>query len=278
MRTGLAVAPWVASWLILTVPAAAQGLRPDVLLSFGGRYASDCSRPDAPQVLVGAQQMRIEQGQQRLTATQLDAAFSYFGNSPPPGYRLALLGQVQGHELLAIVSGDRQGQYLQLDGDRQVVAKLGALAKLKFRHCNEAANQRAAADRRQQERDQAAARAPVAPGTARSPSELIRDPRFKPAYLRALGSLAREAWLVQMDGPAKDLRQQRIAGVDYTVAGFCKPHDCQDNSVSLLYDAAQGRVYGLLQQKGRMQSLGSPPGPLLIELNAIWRRDFRQGR
>lgn len=279
MRTHLAVAPWVASLLLLSVPAAAQGLRPDVLASFGGRYATDCAKPDAPRVLVEAQQMRVEQGNQRITAGPLDAAFSYFGNSPPPGYRVALLGQVQGrHELLAIVSGDRQGQYLQLDGDRTVVANLGALTKLKFRHCNEAANRRAVAEHQQRAREEAAARSPVAPGTARNPSELIRDPRFKPAYRRALGPLAREPWLAQMHGPAPDLRSQRIGGVDYTVAAFCMPHDCHDNNVVVLYDAAQGRVVGLLQQKGRTQSFGSPPGPLLIELNAIWRREWRQGR
>ena len=202
MRSCSAVA---LSCLLLSLPAAAQGLRPDVLASVGGRYATDCAKPDSPRVWVEAQQMRVEQGGQRLTAGQLDAAFSYFGNSPPPGYRVALLGQVQGaHELLAVVYGDAQGQYLQLDGDRTVQANLGPLTKLKFRHCNEGANRRAAADHQQQARDEAAAKAPVAPGTARSPSELIRDPRFKPAYLRALGPLAREPWLAQMAAAEDD--------------------------------------------------------------------------
>lgn len=279
MRSCLTAAPWLASLLLLSVPAAAQGLRPDVLASVGGRYATDCAQADAPRVVVEAQQLRIEQRGQRITAEQLDAAFSYFGNSPPPGFRVALMGQVQGrHELLAIVSADRLGQYLQLDGDRSVLANLGPLTKARFRHCNEAANRQAAAEQRQQEREAAAARAPVAPGTARSPSELIRDPRFQPAYLRALGPLAREPWIAQMNGPAPELRRQRIGGVDYTVAAFCKPHDCQDHNAVLVYDAVQGRVHGVLQQKGRMQSFGAPPGALLIELNAIWRREWGQRR
>jgi hypothetical protein len=250
-----------------------------VLAGYGGRYATDCARAGSPRVVVEARQMRIEQGSQRITVGKLDSALSYFGNSPPPEFRVALLGQVQGrHEVLAIVNADGQGQYMQLDGDRTVMANLGALGKTRFRHCNEAANRQALADQQAARANEAAARAPVAPGTARSPSELIRDPRFKPVYLRALGPLAREPWLAGMYGPAQDLRRQRIGGVDYSVAAFCKPHDCHDHNAVLLYDAAQGRVYGLVNQARRQQSIGSPPGPLLIDLNAIWRREWRQGR
>lgn len=259
--------------------AGAQGLRPDALAMFGGRYALDCAKADSPRVLVEARQMRIEQGKQRITVGHLDSAFSYFGQNPPPDFRVALLGQVQGrHEVIALVNADGKGQFLTLDGDRTVMANLGALGKARFRHCNETANRQAVSDQQAAKQAEAAARAPVASGTAKHPSELIRDPRFKPAYVRALGPLARTPWLAAMNGPAPDLRPQRIGGVDYTVAAFCQAHDCGDNNAVLLYDAAQGRVFGLLQQKGRTQSFGSPPGPLLIELNAIWRKEWGQGR
>lgn len=42
----------------------------------------------------GAQQMRIEQGNQRITVGTLDSAFSYFGQNPPPDFRVALLGEL----------------------------------------------------------------------------------------------------------------------------------------------------------------------------------------
>jgi hypothetical protein len=259
--------------------AGAQGLRPDTLAMFGGRYALDCAKADSPRVLVEARQMRIEQGKQGITAGQLDASASYFGNRPPPDFRVALMGQVQGgRELTALVKTDAQGQYLAFDGDRTVMAQLGPLGQDRFRHCNAAANRQAVADQQAAKQAEAAARAPVAPGTAKHPSELIRDPRFAPAYRRALGPLARTPWLAAMNGPAPELRALRIGGVDYTVAAHCQPHDCGDNNAVLLYDAAQGRVFGLLQQKGRTQSFGAPPGPLLIELNAIWRKEWGQGR
>lgn len=269
---------WVCAGVlgVTSLAAQAQGLRPDVMAGFGGRYAVDCARPDSPRVVVEARQMLIEQGNQRITVGNLDSAFSYFGNSPPPEFRVALMGQVQGrHEVLGLVNADGMGQYLQLDGDRTVMANLGALGKARLRHCNAAANERAVADQKAAKQAEAAARAPVAPGTARHPSELIRDPRFKPAYLKALGPLARQGWLAQMNGPAPDLTRQRIGGVDYTVAAFCMQHDCADNNAVLLYDAAQGRVYGLVQQRGQQQSFGQPPGPLLIDLHAIWRREWR---
>lgn len=266
-------------WLLLGMAAAhAQGLRPDVLASFGGRYALDCAAPDSPRVLVEAGQLRIEQGDRRFTAGGLDAAFAYFGNNPPRDFRVALLGRVQGrHELTALVSADARGQYLVLDGDRTLLANLGALAKARFRHCNEAANRQAVTDRQTQARDAAAAQAPVPPGTAKYPSELIRDRHFKAAYLRALGPLANTAWLARMNGPAPELTQRRIGGVDYTLAAVCKPRDCGEHNAVLLYDAAQGRVYGLVQQGGRQQVFGAPAPPVQRELAAIWRREWRQG-
>lgn len=174
--------------------AVAQGLRPDVLANYGGRYALDCAKHDSPRVVVLERQMRVEQCKQVLNVGNLDSAFSYFSNTPPPEFRVALMGRVQGrHEVIAIVNGDGRGQFLTFDGDPTVKAALRAdLASARFRHC--------------------------------------------------------------------------------------MPHDCGDNNAVLLYDAAQGRVYGLLHQRGKTQGFGAPPGPLLIDLNQIWRREWRQGR
>lgn len=272
-KRGAVVGVWGA---VLVAAASAQGLRPDVMASVGGRYAVDCARPDSPRVVVEPRQMLIEQGDRRMVVGNLDAAFSYFGNNPSSEFRVALLGQVQGKfEVTALVNADGKGQYMQLEGDRTVMVNLGALGKARLRHCNAAANQQAVAAQKAAKEAEAAARAPVAPGTAKHPSELIRDPAFKPAYLKALGPLGRTPWLAQMNGPAPDLSRQRVGGVDYTVAAFCKPHDCGDHNAVLLYDAAQGRVYGLVSQGNRQQSFGAPPGPLLADLQAIWRREWR---
>jgi len=124
-KRGMVMGLWGAA---LMAPAGAQGLRPDVLASAGGRYAVDCARPDSAHVLVEARQMLIEQGSQRLTVGNLDATFSYFGNNPPPGFRVALFGQLQGRfDVTALVNADGHGQYIQLDGDRTVMPMLADL-------------------------------------------------------------------------------------------------------------------------------------------------------
>lgn len=272
----LGVGWWGVLGLMAASTASAQGLRPDVMTGFGGRYAVDCARPDSPRVLVQERQMLIEQGNQRMTVNNLDSAFSYFGNNPPPEFRVALLGQVQGKfDVIASVNADARGQFIQLDGDPAVMKNLGALGKAKFRHCNAAANQQAVAQQQEAKQAAQAAQAPVAPGSARHPSELIRDPVFKPRYLRALGPMARLGWLAAMDGPGVDLTRQRIENVDYTVAVFCMPHDCHDNSAVVLYDSTRGKVMGVVNQSDKFTSFGAPSGPLLAQMMAIWRHQWR---
>lgn len=251
----------------------------DILRYYGGRYALDCANPQSPRVLVQAAAVAVEQGNQRLTAQGLQAAHSYFGQSPPPGFFVALLGQVKGrHEVLFLVQGDALGQYIQIDGDKTVMANLGALGKARFRSCDAAQNQRAAGHLREDKKAKAAAAAPVASGTAKYPSELIRDSRFKAVYRRTLGPLASQPWLARMDGPGVELAQEKVAGQVVQMVAFCKVHDCGDNNAVLLYDAPGSRIYGIVHMAGRNQFIGAPPQPVAAELNRLWRREWRQGR
>lgn len=262
-------------------PAGAQaGLGADLMRLYGGRYALDCTNPQSARVIVAAASVAVEQGNQRMTAQGLQASHSYFGQSAPPGFFVALMGAVQGrHEMTFLVYGDNRGQYLQIDGDKTVMANLGALGKGQFRSCEAAINARVVAEMKQEQQAQAAAKAPIASGTAKWPSELIRDARFKGAYTHTLsGPLASQRWLTRMDGPATGLQQEQVAGETYQLVAFCKAHDCGDNNAVLLYDAPKGRVYGLVHRAGRNQFIGALPQPVATELNRLWRREWRQGR
>ncbi len=265
--------------LACTTSWAQSGLDADILKLYGGRYALDCANPQSPRVLVGPAAVAVEQGNQRMTAQGLQAAHSYFGQSAPPGFFVALLGQVQGrHDMVFLVQGDAKGQYIQIEGDKTVMANLGALGRSRFRSCDAAMNQRAMGHLKDEQKAQAVASAPVASGTAKSPSELIRDPAFKAVYTRALGPLAKQRWLARMEGPAAELVQEKVAGQPYQMAAFCKAHDCSDHNAVLLYDAPQGRIYGLVHMAGRNEFIGAPPLPVAAELNRLWRREWRQGR
>lgn len=266
-------------WLVGGAAWAQGRLDAEMLKLYGGRYAVDCANARSPLVRVDAAQIVVEQGNRRLSAQSLQAAHSYFGQSPPPGFVVALLGQVQQrHGIVFLVQADGQGQYIELDGDKTVMANLGALGMARFHRCDAAANQRAADQVREAQQARAAANAPVASGSAKHPSELIRDARFKAVYRRALGPLVSQAWLAQMNGPAVELKTEQVAGTAYQLVAFCKAHDCGDNNAVLLYDAPQDRVYGFVHMKGRNTVLGSPPGPVMAELNRLWRREWRQGK
>jgi len=106
-------------------------------------------------------------------------------------------------------------------------------------------------------------------------SDLLKDPKFKAAYLGALGPKAKEKWLATMTNSAL-VRRVSVAGDEYQVATPCKPHDCGDNNLLLLYSPARGVVYGKLFEKGRSTPIGQPNAAMSAELDKMWNKEFRQ--
>ena len=79
-----------------------------------------------------------------------------------------------------------------------------------------------------------------------------------------------------MDGPAPTTRKVRMVGSEFVLAAFCKNHDCGDNSAVLLYAADRGQLYGTIFEKGKTTLVGEPPPGLAIELNKLWKKEWRQ--
>lgn len=105
--------------------------------------------------------------------------------------------------------------------------------------------------------------------------DLLKNPQFKTAYLAALGPKAKEKWLREMSNSSL-VRNVRIEGEDYQVASPCKPHDCGDNNLLLIYAPAKGTVYGSLYEKGKTTLIGAPGPALGAELERMWKKEFRQ--
>jgi hypothetical protein len=105
---------------------------------------------------------------------------------------------------------------------------------------------------------------------------VLLNPKVKPLYLKALGPLAREPWLAQLDGPAPQNKRVTVAGTDFVHMSSCKNHDCGDNNALFLYSAEQGVLYGTIYQKGRTTLIGAPPPAVAAELPALWKKQFRQ--
>lgn len=108
------------------------------------------------------------------------------------------------------------------------------------------------------------------------PSEYLKDPKFKELYVKALGPKAKTAWLAKMDGPAPTTRKVRVIGSEFVLAAFCKNGDCADHSAVLLYAADRGQLYGTIVERGKTTLIGEPQPGMAIELNKLWKKEWRQ--
>lgn len=108
-----------------------------------------------------------------------------------------------------------------------------------------------------------------------APQALLQNAAFKKAYVAALGPRAQERWLATLSNSAP-VREVTVAGTVYQVATPCKPHDCADHNLLLLYAPRSGAVYGTLYDAGRRTLIGGPDAPLAAELERLWKQEFRQ--
>src|SRR5512134_1328362 len=190
----------VAAACVVSAAAWSQGrLDADSLRAFGGTYSPNCSNPQAPRAHVTAAALMVEQGNQRMTGGNVEAAASFLGPSPPPNYRTVLLGEVRGQQLQFILFQDAAGYYLTLDGDQRVRAALGkTLLGHRYRQCGVSARAPATSPPPAAAAPRSAPAASGAPAGAIPPLDtmtapgLLMDPKFKAAWHRALGPKARE--------------------------------------------------------------------------------------
>jgi hypothetical protein len=262
---------WVfaaAATLAVVTPVWSHGaLDAGAIKLYGGTYSFDCSNPAAPHLRVAADALTVEQGTKRTTGRNVQTAYSYFGQSPPPNYEVALTGEVTGGlALVFIVYRDKSERYITLGGADTVEAALGkALLQRKYRLCGDVIKK--------------AAPAPAVvtePEPIVLPHTLLKDARFKSAYYTALGPRIKQDWLAKLEGPGSPLDKITIGGKEYTLASVCKDHDCGDNNVVLLYSPAQGVVFGKILDQRRAIVIGAPPPPVAAELERLWIAQWRQ--
>jgi Inhibitor of vertebrate lysozyme (Ivy) len=266
----------VTALMMVASPSAwSQNLDAQALKNYGGTYMVDCKNNASAKVSVFANALVFLHGNQRVASNSIETGFSYFHPNPnPKGFLVTLINAGPGGlEMLWHVFQDSSGQYLVfVDADAKSATVIGkAIAKQKFRRCDGGASIKLAIP------------AATAPAQAQrtyalhelSAPGLLMDPTAKALYYKALGSLRRENWLAQLDGPSPQNKLVTVLGTRYTLAGACKNHDCYDNSVALLYSADQGVLYGQVVQRGRSTLIGAPSPALAKELERIWRQEWR---
>jgi len=255
-----------------------ERLDPDTIARYGGIYSTECGNAAAARLRVVPDGLLIERDNLRMMGRDPQAAYSYFGRSPPPDFQVALLSQVRGKsELMFMVSRDRGGNYIEIDAAPSVRAALGpALHGRKYRQC-EGAGVVAAAPATRPAAPSPPFAAAGAAGPQSPPYKLLAEPRFKNAWRAVLGANARdEPWLIDMNGPAPEPRWVTVAGGRYVLNAFCKAHDCYDNSAVQLYKPDESRVYGFIHRTAHDTLVGNPPPAVAAELQRLWQREFRQ--
>ena len=265
----------VASLLALTAtdPAAALGMQEiESIKLFGGTYSTDCGNLAAPRVRV-AEKLTVEQGNKRMTGDNLMAAYSYLGPEPPPGHQVALLSEVRRDaRLIFLVTRDKNGLYVELMGEdpkveTALIAVLGrAQYKAKYRDCDVASRAPL---------PQATQAAPASPDSVAS-WDYVRDKKFQALYRKALGPKASTPWVARLDGPSSGAKAVNAAGADYRQLAVCKPHDCGDNNLVLLYSPSDKTVFGKIVERGRSTLIGKPSPALSAELERLWKAEWRQ--
>lgn len=253
-----------------------SGFNADVMKNYGGNYAIVCLDAGAPRLRVTPNSLVFSQGGKSITGRDVQAAYSYFGNSPPANYRVALMSQVKGNaSMVFIVYEDKKGQYITLDADDKLAAALGkARVSARYRYCDgpraEAAGKPLALP--------PPASKPASPAAA-APQygfDLFQSPQFKALYIKTAGPLTRERWLAKLEGPTGPLRKMAVGGTEFVVADNCKPHDCYDHNVLFFYASARGLLYARVFQKGKVTLVGLPPPAVVAELDRLWLATFRR--
>ncbi|MDX1376536.1 MAG: hypothetical protein R3357_13280 [Burkholderiales bacterium] len=139
MFARLALCSLTAALLLAAPQAGAQGspLDPQALKLFGGTYSSNCASASATRLQVGTSTISVKAGKRKMQGRNMVSAAGYFGASPPPEYRTALLATVRSqNDLVFIVYQDGSGYYIQVDGDKTVQSTLGkATLAAKHRKC-----------------------------------------------------------------------------------------------------------------------------------------------
>lgn len=239
---------------------------PAALAAYGGEFAVDCADARSPRLRVTAEALILEHDGRRTTAAPVQVMASFYGPNPPPGYVTALSAPTsRSGELLLVLFRDGRGRHLRVDGDEPVRAALGRLADARYRDCRPAGvahrGPAGAAEHRE---------AAVAHG--RSP---LADAGFRAAYERALGHRAGEPWIRAMVGQATTPGAVTLAGTHHEMYSVCKPHDCADHQLVLLFSRERGVAYGRLRENGRSPRwVGDPPPALRPHIERLFREQW----
>jgi hypothetical protein len=117
----------------------------------------------------------------------------------------------------------------------------------------------------------------LSPASAQAPAgpylfDLMKQPAFRASWDRLFaGAPGIEPWLRNfsrtLNGVTAPSARTTADGRSFIIADVCKPRDCADNFVAVLFTADGRRAWAVLATPGRQRWFGDP-GPLERDLLA----------
>lgn len=261
MRTKTCGTCLIVLMLGTALPAAAK-VDAAMNRQIAGTFSNACGNRAQPMVRLYDDVMSIEVSGKTVAASKFRTLRASPIAPPPADFKVAYEGDVPGGDgLVFVLTHNAQGLYVTVVGGAKSLAPLGpGVQGQRIRHCDPNRN----------------ALPGTQPPVELGPPDMLRDAAFKSAYVKALGPLAKTAWLAKLNGPAPPVKTVKVAGADYQLVSVCKPHDCADNNMVLLYAANSGSLVGKLQNAGRGVLLGNPSPAMAAELERIWLSEWRR--
>jgi hypothetical protein len=229
----------------------------------GGVFSNACGDRSQVMIRLYGDVLDVERAGVAIKASRLQSDRKPPAGAPIADFSASVRGQVKGSGVVDLtITHNARGLYARIDGSEAALAPLGpGVMGQTLRHCDPNRN--------------------ALPGAApavieRSPADLLKEARFRAAYAKVLGPLAREPWITRLQGPAPPLREVALAGRPYTLAASCKTHDCYDHNLVLLWNPGGPRLIGFVQQSGRKTLLGAPAPHEARELERLWTQEFRR--
>jgi hypothetical protein len=256
--------PLAAATLLCWPALAGARVAPADDRLYAGLYSNACGDRSKPLVRLYDDVMSVEVAGKVVAAKSFRTSTAHLVAKQAADFKTAYIGDVKGGDgLVFVLTHNADGLFVLLEGGAKSLAMLGpGVQGQKLRHCDPNRN--------------------ALPGAVvaqpMSPPQLLRDPRFKGSYFAALGPLGRERWLTTLTGPAPEVKPVKAGGAEYQLVSVCKPHDCAENNMVLLYGAAQGVVYGKVNLAGRSTLIGKPPPAMVSELERLWAQEWRAKR
>ncbi|MEO7245793.1 MAG: Ivy family c-type lysozyme inhibitor [Rubrivivax sp.] len=255
--------PGTAALVALAATPALAALDPVTDRQVGGVLSNACGDRSQVMIRLYDDTLDVERAGVAVKASKLRASRSAPSGAPVvPDFAASVQGQAKSGPVNLTITHGAKGLFARIDGSEAALAPLGpGVVGQVLRHCDPNRNRLAGA--------------PI-PLEEQTIGALLKRPGFPAAYRAALGPLAREPWIASASGPSPNLRQVDVGGQRYWLAAVCKPHDCADHNLVLLWDEPGARVQGLVHQKARDTQIGDPPPAVAAELKTLWAKEWQQ--